>query len=118
MVLFRLSPEADTNETFGHGEILLAPARLVARFGPPSEGDGYKVSGCYSFSDDAGNVYTVYDWKNTSLFDDQLQAGQKSAFPGPRAFWAGEKKVSLKIGGRSGGDVEAFKEWLLAKVEQ
>lgn len=46
-------------------------SRLVALFGPPnSQGDGYKVSTEWVLEEIAtGDVVTIYDWKETSLYD-------------------------------------------------
>jgi hypothetical protein len=114
MSTFQLTPDADANGTCFLTEVELPPKRLVDRFGPPSEGDDYKVSGTYSFMDEAGNVFTVYDWKCTSLFEDIVEPGDDPGVPTPAEFWASAFPEELHIGGHEGkGDVEAFKRWLL-----
>ena len=72
MSAYYLAPDADTNWTCRLDEIRVAPRRLVAVFGPPAKVDGYKVSGEYVFSDAAGSVFTVYDWKSTTLYEDYV----------------------------------------------
>ena len=116
MTTFQLNPEADIDGTYRIGSITLVPRRLVDRFGPPSDADGYKVSGQYRFVDQAGLVYTLYDWKRTSLFNDGLAEGEESSSPTPEEFWGNENPDQLQIGGRKGCDVEAFKNWLKEQV--
>jgi len=45
---------------------------LVARFGEPRCGDGISTLHQWVFSDAAGNVYTVYDCKATTMYDRSL----------------------------------------------
>ena len=87
-------------------------------FGPPPEGDGYKVSGNYVLTDDAGNVFTVYDWKATSLFDDDAGEGGWPGPPTPEEFWANRNRATLHIGGRKGKGFEAFRRWLLERTAE
>jgi hypothetical protein len=49
------------------GEVQVAPALIVRRFGLPGPGDDYKVSGEYVFIDQNGEPFVVHDWKSTSL---------------------------------------------------
>lgn len=45
--------------------------KLVDMFGPPSDGDGYKVSTEWivTYND---STYTIYDYKDTDLYDEFL----------------------------------------------
>lgn len=114
--MFRLTPDADTGDTSGIDSVVLPPAFLVARFGPPGRRtlDG-KVSGQYRFTSSAGDVFTLYDWKETTLYH-----GEDSDAPSPAEFWADPEPCVLSIGG-SGEDNDdglnlaatAFREWLL-----
>jgi hypothetical protein len=113
---FKLDPDADTDGTYRRGKILIPPKRVVDTFGPPDEGDGYKVSGSYTFTDQSGNVFTLYDWKATSLFDDGAEPGEESSSPTPEEFWGNWNPDLLHIGGHDEGDVEAFKRWLLERI--
>lgn len=47
-------------------------SKLVAVFGEPSDSDGYKVAFEWSIEFDDGVIATIYDWKSTSLYDDDL----------------------------------------------
>lgn len=105
--MFKLDSAANINGTSLSGYVDIAPATLVKVFGEPEEGDAYKVSGEYAFSDDAGNAFTVYDWKHTSLYD--------GGGPSPAQFWAETESYEFHIGS-AGGDWQAFREWLLKEV--
>jgi hypothetical protein len=116
MTEFRLDQDAKIDGTHLIGEITLIPRRLVDHFGPPAELDGYKVSGKYSFIDHVGRVYTLCDWKATSLYDDASREGEESSALTPEEFWGNENPDELQIGGRDDCDVEAFKCWLTEHV--
>jgi hypothetical protein len=105
---FQLDNEADTDGTHYRGQIYAVPQRVVDTFGRPGQADGYKVSGHYTFTDRDGNVFTLYDWKATSLY----ASGQ----PTPREFWGNWNPDLLHIGGHEGGDLEAFERWLLERL--
>jgi hypothetical protein len=116
MPAFSLKPEADVDGTHKIGQIVLVARRLVDRFGSPGEGDGYKVSGEYRFEDAQGRVYTVYDWKETSLFDDGLEEGEESGATTPKEFWGNENPTTFQIGAHEDSNVKAFKTWLSGEV--
>ncbi len=114
MATFRLDHAADVSGTHGLGEVRLSPRAVVERFGPPRSFDGYKVSGNYTFVDDAGRPFTLYDWKLTSLYNDPAMGYPES--PTPAAFWRDARPTTLNIGGRDDGDLAAFKVWLRYEV--
>lgn len=104
---YELDPNADLSNTSWVADVKLAPVELVRALGTPHRGaDKYKVSGVYSFVD-GRRVFTVYDWKSTSLYDEKL--------PSPLEFWNSESKVCFSIGSncKNGAD---FKRWLLERV--
>lgn len=114
--MFRLTPDADTAGTSRVDSVEVPPAFLVGRFGPPGPGtDDGKVSGEYVFTGPGGDVFTVHDWKATTLF-----AGDADGWPTPEEFWADPEPWEFTIGG-FGEDNEdglnlaatAFREWLL-----
>jgi len=108
MATFILDSDADTTGIGGIEEIDVAPARVVEVFGPPpTRGDAYKVSGEYIFRDEVGRVFTLSDWKATSLYD--------PSFPSPQQYWACAERDELTISAVD-DDVEAFKEWLLVRL--
>ena len=59
--MFRLDPSADVNGTSLLTWFECPPVCLLELFGKPAEGDGHKVSGEYVFTNDKGDVFTVYD---------------------------------------------------------
>ncbi len=105
--MFKLSPTTDTIGTTEMGEIEVAPALIVKRFGPPGAGDDYKVSGEYVFADQNGEPFVVHDWKSTSLWDED--------FPTPEELWASEEPEELSISSR---DLETgeFERWFLEQL--
>ena len=71
------------------GHIEASPAELVRLFGKPVKSDGYKVSGEYLFKIEDRYI-TLYDWKETSLYDHVL--------PSPKDYWANEERVIFNVG--------------------
>ena len=114
MPMFALDHAADQSGTHGLGSIHLAPRAVIDRFGSPGSGDGYKTSGNYRFVDDAGLVYTLYDYKVTSLYHDPGQDHPRSQTP--ETFWADGRPTTLHIGGTEACDLPAFKVWLRYEV--
>lgn len=61
------------------GVIVARESAIRAWLGEPGEGDGYKVSLKWrgrviedETTDLAGRVFTLYDWKETNLYDEDL----------------------------------------------
>ena len=104
--MFKLSQDADINGTHRVGHIMATPALLVEKFGQPQESDGYKVSGEYSFENDAGEVFTLYDWKCTELYDSY-------GIPVDE-FWNTWTPIQFNIGGKS--SAFDFITWLQGEV--
>jgi hypothetical protein len=115
---YQLTPDTNVVRTSYLDEVSVPPRRLVDVFGPPAGGDGYKVTGMYVFTGPKGDVFTLYDWKATSQFDDGLEPGEEAALPTPDEFWGNWHPEPLHIGGRSARRVAAFKQWLLAKLAE
>jgi len=92
--MFKLSQDADINGTCLQGYVMAAPAALIEKFGQPQECDGYKVSGEYAFENDAGEVFTLYDWKCTTLYE-------SDAGVTPSDFWKQTCQRQFNIGGRT-----------------
>ena len=108
--MFRLDPSADVNGTSLLTWFECPPVCLLELFGKPAEGDGHKVSGEYVFTNDKGDVFTLYDWKMTTLF-----WGEESGSPTPDEFWIGEDPEQLCVGGRPGSNPDAFLEWVVRR---
>lgn len=65
---WRPNPLADINGVGSRANLSAGYAELEALFGPAPHGE-YKVSTSWVFSDPAGRVATIYDWKTTNLYD-------------------------------------------------
>ena len=104
------------------GHLTVAPADLVARFGKPEDGDGYKTSGEYTFrsqdpewlsdlSDRNGwsdGVFTIYDWKASTLYEsDGIH---------PTELWVSGQPFEFNVGGSA--PAGEFVTWVLAEVAQ
>jgi hypothetical protein len=107
--MFKLSPNYDTIGVTQVDEIEVAPVFVVRRFGSPTKGDGYKVSGEYIFVDLNGKPFIVHDWKSTSLWDKH--------FPDPEEFWASFDPVELSISSHD-LDTEEFKSWFFQQLTE
>jgi hypothetical protein len=107
---FKLTNDS-ANGTCLQGYVVLKPAALVRRFGEPQEGDGYKVSGEYIFEDSKGNIYTLYDWKSTTLYD--CEAALR-----PSELWASEELFKFNIGGSGAWtNWQDFKTWIANELK-
>jgi hypothetical protein len=108
--MFRVADMGVADGTSRMGEIELVYSDIVLAFGEPEESDGYKVSGEWTFiNDETGEVFTLYDWKSTSLYD--------SDGPSVEAFRACPSPQQFNIGGNHKGSVEEFKQLLRAQIE-
>jgi len=105
---FKLNKQADTTKTTNQGSISISPKRLTEVFGQPSSSDGYKTSGEYVFTSESGDVFTVSDYKSTSLYDDEMIS--------PEEFWDEIGQVDLEIGATSKNGVQEFKSFLEKSV--
>lgn len=105
--MFKLNQDADINGTHRQSEVQVSPARLIEVFGQPIESDGYKVSGEYVFESEEGDVFTLYDWKATTLYSPDYGVA-------PSEFWRQTCLRDFNIGGHKfAGD---FVQWLKGKV--
>lgn len=105
---FRLSPDADTNGTSLEGYVSVVPAKVVEVFAGGREADSYKVSRSWAFESSVGDVFTLYEYKQTSLYDTRN--------PSPDRFWGQRRAVLLHIGGRDDRHIDEFKAWLAQKL--
>lgn len=107
--MFKLNPDASYSMSYRVGSFRVEPAKLVRVFGKPGESDGYKVSGEYHFESEKGEVFHLYDYKYTSLYDPRQ--------PHPAAFWSENETASeFSIGGVDETDVKGFIDWLTNQV--
>ena len=101
------SQNADLDGITIMGETTLVPADVVKRFGPPTSGDGYKISGEYAFLNEKDEAFVLHDWHSTNLMYDTA--------PTPEEFWAGTEPVEFSISSMD-LDVAAFVRWLRSEV--
>ena len=114
---FVLAPEANVDHTGLAGAVTLSPRSLVDRFGPPLAGEDFKSSGSYSFTGAEGEVFTLYDWKATSLYYDGEKDPALVNLPSPEEFWSSWLPHEFKVGARRGSKSKSqFCEWLLAEM--
>jgi hypothetical protein len=69
---FSVTPDAPRSGSSLQTEVIVSYAELVAAFGEPSEADGYKVSSEWTFTSERGEVVSLYDYKETALYDASL----------------------------------------------
>tara|TARA_Y100000034_G_C6908961_1_gene422773 strand:+ start:209 stop:739 length:531 start_codon:yes stop_codon:yes gene_type:complete len=108
---FTLNNNIDLTGTSFRDYYLCAPTDLFETFGEPALDDEYKVSLSYCFIDDADFVYTLYDWKATSLYSSGLEHPcdfRDSAYN--YKFHIGT--IPEHDGGPSQERINAFKLWL------
>lgn len=89
--------------------IVLSYRDVAAVFGEAKFYGDEKVSGEWIFEDtETGEVFTLYDWKSTSLYSDSLPSVSEFRESGP---------VTFNIGSRSTRDsVEKFKWFLVYSI--
>jgi|10_taG_2_1085330.scaffolds.fasta_scaffold30114_3 hypothetical protein len=93
------------------GHISISPKKLKKVFGKANPSDGYKISGEYAFiSEDEKTLYTIYDWKMTTLYD------KDESYTKPKKFWKLEKEQSFNIGGNNKSSFFHFKSFIKRKI--
>jgi hypothetical protein len=101
--MFKVDKNADFNGASFHGVSFLAtPAELKKAFGEPRFDDNFghdKVNLEWQFSDENGNVATVYDWKEYRRLDD-------------------DDRVEWHIGGEYHEITHSFLEWVIAELKK
>jgi hypothetical protein len=107
---FKLDMKANVVGTSPQESIVVYYGDIQRVFGVPEEGDGYKISGEWRFSDDHGNVFTLYDWKVTNLY--------ASDYPTVMEFRTSDELQEFHIGGNDPAPSARFKNWLMTKIEQ
>jgi len=93
------------------GTLTVAPCDLRDALGPfhRRQPDGYKVSGEWIFEDEGGGVYTVYDYKATSLYCSQDLS--------PEEFWNSRNDWDFSVGCHRNSPVNQFIAWLKEQVK-
>jgi hypothetical protein len=107
--MFSLAMNANANGTSLRGYIRASYAELAKLFGEADSADGCKVSSEWKFSGPSGQVVTLYDYKETSLYDSGLPTVEEF-----RAFSAHD----WHVGAVEGRDALAFIAWLSGKLKR
>lgn len=108
MTTFQLNPDADINGTSKVATLNTTFPELLAAFGLPQESDGYKTSGEWVFESSRGEVFTIYDWKETALYD--------SSFPSVSQFRHSITPTIFSVGGR--GNPDEFLAFVREKMSE
>lgn len=106
---FKLDMKANSIGTSGQGSVEVSYQDLEDAFGVPEDSDNYKVSGEWTFTDKDGNVYTLYDWKETNLYDGEYPSVEKFRNQDSAEFHTG--------GTDEQRDVE-FRAWIVDEVKK
>lgn len=104
MNVFKLDLNANVSMTSRKGSFVATFPQMIERFGPGLD-RGYKVSKEWSFTDGT-NVFTVYDWKSTSLYSEICQK--------PEKLWASDEPYEFHVGGYVCSD--SFVNWIAGKL--
>lgn len=89
------------------GTIEAVPATLTKLFGKPEAGDGWKVSTEWVFQNDLGELVSIYDFKQTSVYSDDL--------PSPAGLRASKTPVEFSVGASNLEAFLDFERWLQKK---
>lgn len=105
---FKVSKEADPTGTSLQGYFTTSFSKLAEALGPPlEESDGYKVSTEWDLISKDGVTVTLYDYKETSLYD--------SSYPSVDAFRS-LPKYDWHIGAQNKAHADALIKWLEVNV--
>jgi hypothetical protein len=106
---YKRSFEANSNGSYLVGWVKASYIELAELFGEAEEVDENKISGHWRFEDEEGNVFTLYDWKKTSLYD--------SGCPSVREFRQSGRVFTFNIGGKDKTELNSnFMRWLETKL--
>lgn len=104
---FKLDNYADPIGTSLKNYVEASYEDLEYLFGTPTISDDYKVSGEWVFTSEDGDVVTLYDWKETSLYD--------SGLPSVEEFRT-RNNICFHVGANSGMAAYDFIAWLEEKL--
>lgn len=89
-----LTEKSPVGTCFNGTMIVARPVNIQKVFGD-SESDDYKSAWEWIFEDDKGNIFTVYSWKDTSLYD-SLYPKPEEIFNTPITFHIGSNNPKLE----------------------
>ena len=88
-------------------DLITSFTELQILFGPPAEGDQCKVSTEWTFKSE-GKFFSIYDWKSTDLYDDNLPSVEDLRSL-PSHDW--------HIGAVDKESAQRFKNWVEKKLD-
>lgn len=101
---FIIDNQANNSGTCYQGRLVGNYQKIIERFGKPVESDGYKVSGEWIFKSENGDIVTLYDWKSTKLYDEELPLVEEfKHFP----------QCVFNIGAHNRSAANAFSNWFI-----
>ncbi len=106
--LYKRVSDDRADRTHKIGDLISSYSQLKAVLGEPDDGEGYKVSMMWVLEDSKGRIFTIYDWKQTSLFTDY------EGNPTPEEFKK-LRDVDFSIGGHSKDGLEELFKFLKEK---
>ncbi len=104
--MYKLDQDANISMTSYKGSFFATFPQMIKKFGEGRKGD-YKVSMEWSFTNDDGNVFTVYDWKSTTLYAENC--------PSPEDLWSLDEPYEFHVGAH--GRVDDFVGWISNELE-
>ena len=73
----KLSKKSAVGSSYHDTFVQVTPNQIKEVYGEGSESDGYKVAWEWIFEDEKGNIFTVYNYKGTSLYDPELSSPEE-----------------------------------------
>ena len=107
--MFKLNHAANASGTSLRGSIITSYAKLKTLFGEARESDGYKVSSEWTFEGPNGEVVTLYDYKQTNLYDRE--------YPSVEEFRA-QSSYDWHIGANTVEIADKFEQWLEEELKK
>jgi hypothetical protein len=104
---FTVNSEADPSGTFLQGHLVTSYQQIVEILGEPIEGGDYKISGEWILTSEEGRVVTLYDWKSTHLYDQDLPSVEEFRQLDQHEF---------HIGAADRATAASFQSWFMAQI--
>jgi hypothetical protein len=100
---FKPSPNGNPSGTSLQGYHITSYKKLEALLGPPGEGDENKVSTEWVLESSSGDIATIYDYKQTTLYDRSYLLVEE---------FRAKPKYQWHIGARDKETADLLIEWL------
>lgn len=100
---YSLAPNAKIDGTHFYKEVVLIPSAVVRSFGEGLVSDLYKSSRDWIFRK-GPLVFTLYDWKSTSLYDSDMWS--------PDELWASTEPFDLHVGSKKPATIDDVDQFI------